>query len=200
AEIGAVLALLPAPPARVLDLGCGTGWTSLFFAKSGHEVTGVDIAPDMIRHALERRDREEQINLHFLTADYEDLDAAATFDAVVFFDSLHHAVDESAALRCAYRALKPGGVCVASEPGFLHSRSAVAQEAVRKYDVTEKKMPPPKILHLARRIGFRDFQVFPHAARLHREVFRRPELTYRQPGRAVRVLKLGARLAAGPIM
>src|SRR6266480_385823 len=133
AEIGAVLALLPPPPVRLLDLGCGTGWTSLFFAKSGHEVTGVDIAPDMVRHAQDRRDREEQHNLQFLTADYEGLDLSESFDAVIFFDSLHHAVDERAALACAFRALKRGGMCVASEPGYRHSRSAVAQEAVRKY-------------------------------------------------------------------
>ncbi len=50
-EIAAVLALLPPPPARLLDMGCGTGWTSFFFAKAGYHVTGVDIAPDMIGHA-----------------------------------------------------------------------------------------------------------------------------------------------------
>src|SRR5207248_7965104 len=123
----------------------------------------------------------------------------ASFDAVVFFDSLHHAVDETAALRCAYRALKPGGVCVASEPGYRHSRSAVAQEAVRRYGVTEKQMSPLKILRLARRIGFRDFKVFPHAARLQREVFHRPQPPDQWPGPAVRALLLSARLAVWPV-
>src|SRR3954469_2689537 len=81
AEIAAVLALLPPPPARVLDLGCGTGWTSLFFARSGYEVTGVDISPDMVRHASERRDREGLEHLQYATADYEELDARESFDA-----------------------------------------------------------------------------------------------------------------------
>jgi len=29
-DIGAILSLLPPPPARLLDLGAGSGWTSVF--------------------------------------------------------------------------------------------------------------------------------------------------------------------------
>ena len=50
-EIAAIMALLPPPPARLLDLGCGAGWTSIFFARRGYEVVGVDISEDMILHA-----------------------------------------------------------------------------------------------------------------------------------------------------
>jgi SAM-dependent methyltransferase len=196
AEIAAVLALLPPPPARLLDLGCGTGWTSFFFAKCGYEVTGVDIAPDMIHHASLRQAREGPDHLQFRTADYEELDGESTFDAVVFFDALHHAVDEAAALRCAYRALKPGGLCVASEPGGRHSHSPGAVEAVRQFNVTEKNMPPLRIIRVARGIGFRDFQVYPHAFRVHREVFRphdfgSPGATLLRAGRAAARLLLG---------
>jgi SAM-dependent methyltransferase len=194
AEIAAILALLPPPPARLLDLGCGTGWTSFFFAKSGYEVTGVDIAPDMIHHASLRQAREGPEHLQFRTADYEELDGEATYDAVVFFDALHHAVDEGAAMRCAYRALKPGGRCIASEPGGRHSHSMGAVEAVRKFNVTEKNMPPLRIIGLGRAAGFRDFRVYPHAFRVHREVFRRqdgapPDTTLARIGRvAARVV------------
>jgi 2-polyprenyl-3-methyl-5-hydroxy-6-metoxy-1,4-benzoquinol methylase len=38
-----VSALLP-PGARVLDVGCGEGRDSVFFAERGFDVTGVDIA------------------------------------------------------------------------------------------------------------------------------------------------------------
>src|SRR4051812_12260629 len=59
AEMAAVLALLPPPPARLLDLGCGTGWTSVFFARAGYEVVGLDIAPDMVEQAEANRARAE---------------------------------------------------------------------------------------------------------------------------------------------
>ena len=42
------MGFLPDPPARILDMGCGGGWTSIFFAKRGYEVVGQDISQDMI--------------------------------------------------------------------------------------------------------------------------------------------------------
>jgi SAM-dependent methyltransferase len=45
----AVLAgFLPATPARVADLGCGTGTVSALLAEHGYEVTGVDLSPKMV--------------------------------------------------------------------------------------------------------------------------------------------------------
>src|SRR5687768_16803425 len=34
-DMGAIFDLLPPPPARLLDLGCGSGWTSILFARRG---------------------------------------------------------------------------------------------------------------------------------------------------------------------
>jgi 2-polyprenyl-3-methyl-5-hydroxy-6-metoxy-1,4-benzoquinol methylase len=195
-EIAAILALLPPAPAKLLDLGCGTGWTSFFFAKAGYDVTGVDIAPDMILHAAERMTSEGQYQLRFLTADYEEFDGGGEFDAVVFYDALHHAVDEAAALRCAWRALKPQGVCIASEPGSGHGRSPDAVAAVRKYNVTEKAMSPAKVSRLGSRAGFRTCQVYPHAFRMQREIF--PRRQHKPGPKLVRALLGAGRVAAWP--
>ena len=46
-----LLDVLPPPPARVADLGCGTGTLSLLLAGEGYAVTGVDFSPAMIRLA-----------------------------------------------------------------------------------------------------------------------------------------------------
>ena len=43
-----LLPLLPPAPARVADLGCGTGSVSLLLAGAGHEVHGVDLSPRMV--------------------------------------------------------------------------------------------------------------------------------------------------------
>ena len=170
-EMGAVMALLPAPPARLLDVGCGTGWTSVFFARRGHEVVGVDIAGDMIYHANELREREGLDNLSFQVSDYEEMGFDGEFDCAVFYDALHHAVDEVAALRGVYRALRPGGVCITSEPGVGHARHPVSVEAMRKYNVTERDMPPRTIVAAGRQVGFRRFQVYPHAAELGNSIY-----------------------------
>lgn len=161
-EIGTVFTLLPLPPARLLDLGCGTGWTSCFFARRGYDVTGQDLAPDAIRYANQNKARQGLANVDFVISDYESLPYEEAFDCAVFFDSLHHAVDEESAIVAVYRALKPGGVCIASEPGRGHARSRQSLEAVRRFEVTEKDMPPATVIRLGKKAGFRSFRVYPH--------------------------------------
>jgi len=162
-EIGTVMSLLPPPPARLLDLGCGTGWSSIFFAKRGYEVVGVDICADMIHHARQNREARVLDNLQFQVSDYEELRFDDEFDCAVFFDSLHHAVDEALAIRKTFAALRHGGICVASEPGKGHQDAAWSLEAVQRFNTTEKDMHPDKVIGLARQAGFREFKAYPHA-------------------------------------
>ena len=42
---------LPAAPARIADLGCGTGTLALLLADEGYAVNGVDFSPEMVRRA-----------------------------------------------------------------------------------------------------------------------------------------------------
>ena len=160
-DIGLIMALLPQPPARVLDLGCGTGWTSIFFARRGYSVVGQDIAPDMIDYAKRNRERYQAENLEFIVSDYESLRFVNEFDAAVFYDALHHAEDERAALASTYRALKPGGMLITHEPGIGHSKSPDSIRAMELYGVTEKDMPPSKIRALCKELGFSDFKCLP---------------------------------------
>lgn len=159
-DMGVILSLLPSPPARILDLGCGTGWTSVFFAKRGHSVIGQDIAPDMTELAYRNKQRHGAEDLQFITSDYESLQFNSEFDGAVFYDSLHHADDEGAAIASAWRALKPGGVLVTHEPGAGHSKNPQSVEAMRRYGVNEKDMPPVRIFALGQQAGFSKFDKF----------------------------------------
>jgi SAM-dependent methyltransferase len=170
-ELGAVMALLPPPPLHLLDVGCGTGWTSRFFARRGYDVLGVDISADMIQAARQISESEGLENVQYLVSDYEDMNLDGEYDAAVFYDALHHAVDEEAALGAVYRALKPGGVCVTSEPGRGHARSAHSQTEMARFNVTEKDMPPGKIIGVGRKVGFRAFQTYPHAYDLSKATY-----------------------------
>lgn len=159
--MGVIFTLLPRPPGRLLDLGCGTGWTSAFFARAGYAVTGQDIAPDMIQAACEMHDTRALPNLGFVCNDYESMTFENEFDCAVFFDSLHHCDDEAAALAAVYRALKPGGVLVTHEPGAGHSRHPDSVRAREQFGVNERDMPPNLILAAARRAGFTGFDIYP---------------------------------------
>ncbi len=157
-----ILRLLPLPPARIVDFGCGTGWTSVFLARSGYEVVGVDIAADMIELARSNaRDARVEHNTNWEIKDYEHFAYGAIFDAAVFFDSLHHAEDERQALQCAFESLKPGGLLITHEPGRGHAAAEGSRQAMEKYGVTEKDMPPRKILRLGKEIGFEPGRIVP---------------------------------------
>jgi SAM-dependent methyltransferase len=159
-DFGIVLAFLPQPPARILDLGCGTGWTSCFLARSGLDVVGLDIAQGMIDLAVRNSARYGASSASFVASDYETAEFDRQFDAALFYDSLHHAEDAGAAVRCAFRALKPGGTLITHEPGRGHAESAASRHAKRQYGVNEQDMPPSHIFALGREAGFSSFRRF----------------------------------------
>jgi SAM-dependent methyltransferase len=171
-EVGALFSLLPPPPARVLECGCGTGWLTYFLAKSGYQAVGTDVSPLALRMATENPLFAESPRPEFVVGDWETLDYHDEFDAVIFFDSLHHSVDEQKAVRCAYRALRPGGVFIASETGVGHE--AASREVMEKYDVTEKDMPPKRILKLGAAARFTTRLVYPRGDHLGRLLYCKP--------------------------
>lgn len=63
----------------VLDVGCGTGELSLFLARHGHDVLGVDLSPLAIRQATEKA-RWRRIPAQFLVWDALDLSRLRTAD------------------------------------------------------------------------------------------------------------------------
>jgi ubiquinone/menaquinone biosynthesis C-methylase UbiE len=106
-------------PARLLDLGAGTGTGALGLAERfpGATVTAVDIEPD----ALERlrgkaKERGLAARVHAVEAD---LDAAwpdlGTLDLTWASMSLHHLADPGAALREVLAVTRPGGMIAVAE-------------------------------------------------------------------------------------
>lgn len=172
-DMGALLQMLLPPPKTILDLGCGTGWTSLFLARAGYEVVGVDISADAIKVAQELAAEAQLQRVRFVVADYENLPIAGTFDYALFYDSLHHAEDEQKAVTAAYRLLSSSGVLFAFEPGTGHSRSRGAEHAVATYQVHEKDMPPRHVWRLGRRAGFRRRLFLPSPHEVTKGLYRR---------------------------
>ncbi len=102
-------------PKKLLDCACGTGNVSFELAKSDIEVTGVDIAPEMIAVA-QRKASESEFPIRFFEADLGDFDLGERFDsATCLYDSLNYILDP-ATLRAAFARiaahLESGGVFV----------------------------------------------------------------------------------------
>jgi SAM-dependent methyltransferase len=124
----------------------------------------------------------------FVVSDFEQLSFENQFDAVVFFASLHHALDPQRAIDAAHRALKHGGMLLASEPGLGHAK--LSAKTMETYDVTDRDMPPSQVIAYGRRAGFRSFHIHQHAdqiasvlysepaGRLRRALFRFAPLRY----------------------
>ncbi len=81
------------PAGRALDLGCGTGTTSVFLAEHGWTVTGVDFVPTAIRRARRKARRQGVAErATFVSADVSRpalLEGSAPFDLVIDVGCLH---------------------------------------------------------------------------------------------------------------
>lgn len=102
---------------KILEIGCGNGELSVWFAKKGADVYGVDISDESIKIA-EKRTSENHTNgqTHFFACPAEHVPFENDFFDMVFINvSLHH-LEIEAGLNEFKRVLKSGGRLVAIEP------------------------------------------------------------------------------------
>ncbi len=131
ATIEAMLTALPVPRgARVLDVGCGSGWTSLFLAEAGYEVLGVDLVPVNVELCRARAARWDS-TARFAVADMDELGDGEPCDAALIFEALHHSGRQREVLRGIAGCLNPGGWLLIGEPTWLHAVSPGARIARR---------------------------------------------------------------------
>lgn len=103
-----------APPARLLDVPCGTGRVAVELAALGYDVTGVDLTAEYLADAQAAAD-SRGLTLALRQSDMRDLPWRDEFDAAIcvgnsfgYFDRRGNA-DFVAAVR---QVLRPGGVFV----------------------------------------------------------------------------------------
>lgn len=93
----------------LLDLGCGAGENSVYFAKCGARCVAADYSPGMVEVALKLADANG-VKIQGRTMNAIALDCPDhTFDIVYASNLLHHIPNPRAAIREMHRVLKPGG-------------------------------------------------------------------------------------------
>lgn len=153
------------PCSRVLDVGVGTGWTSEIMARLGHSVVAVEPSPECIDIAKNRAfawnlsaNEGQPLDLTFHVGDITTFTAEPhSFDAVIFYDCLHHIDDEVALFANLRRWLRQEGVLAVSEGIPPEPGSQVEQESfqqMRDYGVLENPFYPEYLDYLLAANGF----------------------------------------------
>jgi len=101
-------------PVRVLDLGCGAGLAAEALAGLGHEVVGIDAAPDVIAAARAHAEGRG-LKLSYREATAEALLAEGErFPVVTALEVIEHVADPAAFLLLLAGLVAPGGVVFVS--------------------------------------------------------------------------------------
>lgn len=116
--------------ASIMDVGCGSGWTSLFLAEAGFQVIGYDLVPANVELATTRATRWGS-SARFQVSDMESLPSGEQVDAALVLDALHHTGKQRQTLVEISRRLRPGGWLMVGEPTWLHKLSPKARRVGR---------------------------------------------------------------------
>jgi precorrin-6B methylase 2 len=127
--------VLSRPGARILDVGCGGGWSAIALARAHPEATvlGVDIDPPTIELAnANAAESGMDDRVRFECRDAADL-PEGTFDIAFAFECVHDMPRPVDVLAATRRALVPGGALIVMD-------EAVAEEFAPNGDELERVM------------------------------------------------------------
>ena len=101
------------PPARLLDIGCGAGWSTSLFAIEGYDATGLDLNPNGFEpQVAERLTYIASSGMALPFPDHQ-------FDVVTTYQTLEHIPDPAKMLDEMVRVCRPGGVVAVVGPNLV---------------------------------------------------------------------------------
>ena len=139
---------------RILDVGCGAGFFSVLLAKEGHQVTGIDLTPDMIKNARLLAS-EEKTDCEFLVMDAENPEfPEGTFDVIISRNLTWTLPHVSHAYGEWLRVLKKGGVLLNFDANYgitdfsnvadlpeNHAHNILGDDMMRECEEIKRQLP-----------------------------------------------------------
>ena len=115
---------------RVLDFGCGTGWTAAILTERGARYLGIDPSAEGIAVAQKRSLSAPKARFHRMAMDESVTEAlhGARFTHIFALDALYFVPDLESTLRALRDALEPGGLLTTI--AHLYRESRVAESLV----------------------------------------------------------------------
>jgi 2-polyprenyl-3-methyl-5-hydroxy-6-metoxy-1,4-benzoquinol methylase len=123
------------PPARVADVACGTGWSSIAMARAYPKITvdGFDLDPDVVAAAADNaRETGMTGRVRFRVVDAANPDVGGRYDLVTIFEALHDMARPVDALRAARAMLAEGGSVVIADERVEDRFTAPAPDRDRR--------------------------------------------------------------------
>lgn len=151
-----------------LDIGCGGGILSEALAKKGHIITGIDLAPSVIKTAkLHLLESNLNINYQQISAeDFLDNNPKIQFDFITCMEMLEHVPDPESIIKTASQLLKPQGLIFFSTlnrnlRSFLEA--IIGAEYILKIipqgtHTYEKFIKPEELVSMARKFGLKPLE------------------------------------------
>ena len=163
------------PGDRVLDFGCGTGWSSIMLARMGMDVVGMDVAPAALEIARETAERSlggiacPPPRFELFPGDRIPAEDGH-FHSIVVFDAFHHLPNPRQVLGEFSRTLARNCRLGMAEPGIGHADEMVSQ-AETEHGVLERELDLERLYRTGLASGFQGMEVLvpglhPHATTL----------------------------------
>ena len=125
---------------RLLDLGCGAGENSVYFARQGAHCVAADYSPGMVEVALKLA-AANGVTVEGQTANAMQLSFPDnSFDLVYASNLLHHLPEPEVCIREMHRVLKPGGKACFWDP-LRHNPAINLYRRIATAVRTEDEMP-----------------------------------------------------------
>jgi 2-polyprenyl-3-methyl-5-hydroxy-6-metoxy-1,4-benzoquinol methylase len=169
-------------PARVADVGCGTGWSSIAIARAypNVQVDGFDLDETSIAIARENAVAAGVADrVTFAVRDAADPQLAGRYDLVTAFETVHDMARPAEALRAMRALAREGGAVIIADERVGETFSAPGDEIERlnygfsvlhclPASLAETPsagigtvMRPPTLRRLAAEAGFREVEILP---------------------------------------
>jgi SAM-dependent methyltransferase len=129
-----LIPLMPAAPARIADVGCGTGSLAVLLAEAGYRVSGLDLAPAMVKRA-QAKAAQAGVDAEFMVADaIAPPWQVGSFDAVLARHVLWALPDPAIGLDAWLELLKPDGRVILIEGRWWNGAGLAGRDVLRLFE------------------------------------------------------------------
>lgn len=146
---------------RVLEVGCGAGFSVKYLDKPYSEYVGVDYSQGLIDYANQYN---SSFKAKFICANIKEYAPNEKFDVIFMIGVLHHFDDMQGILSQVVAFLKPGGVLVANEPQssnpLIQGMRTVRTKLDSSYSDDQIQLRPQDLKKFYESVGLKEIQIF----------------------------------------